>query len=156
MKNIVVLGIGNLLLSDEGFGVHAVRELSKYTFPDNVSVYDGGTLGLLSAPLFEGCDLLVLIDAVAADGAAGTIVEYSKDDIMLDKIPVKLSQHQIGFQETLLIAELRGQCPKEIIFLGVISDNMNAGVELSPVCREALDKVVARVEEIIMSAPKSL
>ena len=148
-KKIAILGIGNLLLTDEGIGVHAVAELSKRKLPDNVSVHDAGTLGLLSAPYFEGSDLLILIDAVDTAGEPGQVFRYSKDDIMLNRIPIKLSPHQIGFQETLLVSELRGQCPPEVIFFGAIPASLESSVELSETGRKALDEILGEVDKIL-------
>lgn len=143
------MGIGNLLLTDEGIGVHAAKELSKRKFSENVSVYDAGTLGLLSAHMYEGSDLLILIDAVDTNGEPGQVFRYSKDDIMLNRIPVKLSPHQIGFQETLLVSELRGQCPPEVIFFGAIPASLDSGVELSANGKKALEEILAEVDKLL-------
>ncbi|MDR0454330.1 MAG: HyaD/HybD family hydrogenase maturation endopeptidase [Deferribacteraceae bacterium] len=149
MKKIVIMGVGNLLLSDEGIGVHAVQELSKRNYPDNIEVYDGGTLGLLSGPLFENRDLLVVIDSVEAEGEPGDVITYSKDEIMYSSIPLKLSPHQIGVQETLLISELRGECPEDVIFIGVIPDSYSSSTELTETGKNALKKVLAEVDKIL-------
>jgi hydrogenase maturation protease len=148
-KSIAILGIGNLLLTDEGIGVHAAKVLSARKLPDNVSVYDAGTLGLLSAPMFEGSDLLILIDAVDTQGEPGQVFRYNKDDIMLNRIPLKLSPHQIGFQETLLVSELRGQCPSEVIFFGAIPASLEPSIDLSPKGKLALDYILAEVDKIL-------
>ena len=148
-KKVAVLGIGNLLLTDEGIGVHVAKELAKRDFPENITVNDAGTLGLLSGPLFEGADLLILIDAVDAEGEPGQVLRYSKDDIMLSKVPFKLSPHQIGFQDTLSISELRGECPSEVIFFGAIPASLDAGVELSEQGRKAFDEILIEVDKIL-------
>ena len=149
MKKIVILGIGNLLLSDEGIGVHAVRELSKRNYPKNIEIYDAGTLGLLSGPLFENRDLLVVIDSVDAHGKPGDVKIYHKDDIMSSHIPIKLSPHQIGIQETLLISELRGECPQTIILIGVIPASYDSGTELTETGKDALKKVLEEIDKIL-------
>ena len=151
MKRIVIMGVGNLLFCDEGIGVHAVRELEKKTYPENVEIYDGGTFGLLSAPMFENADTLILIDAVDAKGEPGELKRYTKDEIMLSTIPIKLSPHQIGIQETLLVSDLRGYCPEEVIFYGVIPASYESSIELTESGQKALQEVVRLVDEEIRS-----
>jgi hydrogenase maturation protease len=149
-KKIVVMGVGNLLLSDEGIGVHAANEIMKWDdLPENVQVYDAGTFGLLSGPMFAGADLLVLIDAVDAKGEPGEVLRFSKEDIILDRFPMKLSPHQIGIQDTLLISDLRGECPQEIIFFGVIPASYDSSIELTEAGKKALDKVLTEIRPII-------
>lgn len=148
-KKIVIMGVGNLLLCDEGIGVHAAKELSKRELPANVEVYDAGTLGLLSGPLFENSDLLIIVDSVDAPGDAGDVKLYNKEDIMLSRFPMKLSPHQIGIQETIMISDLRGECPEEVIFIGVIPKSYEASLELSDVGQKALTKVLDEVDKLI-------
>src|SRR5512138_736470 len=103
---VLIFGAGNLILSDEGFGVHFVNYLAEhYQLPENVELYDGGTLGIMVTHKFEEADKVLLIDIVEASGEAGAIHRYSKEEIMLNRLPVKLSPHQIGIQEMLFISE---------------------------------------------------
>jgi hydrogenase maturation protease len=148
-KKIVIMGIGNLLLCDEGIGVHAVQAIEKWDLPENVKVFDGGTFGLLSGPLFANSDILILIDAVDAKGEPGTVLKFAKEDIVLDRFPMKLSPHQIGIQDTLLISELREECPPEVIFYGVIPASYESSVELTEKGKKALDKVLAEIKAIV-------
>ena len=102
--NVAILGIGNILLRDEGIGVHAVNKLkNEYEFPEFVRLIDGGTMGLDLLPFFEGNDKVLIIDAVDFKKEAGTI-----DIIEGDKIPAfltsKLSVHQIGLPAMLFVA----------------------------------------------------
>ena len=101
MKKIVVMGVGNYILTDEGVGIHVIRELEKMQWPENVEIYDCGTTGILSFHKFVEADILIAIDSIALREEPGTIRVYQKDDIMLSKVPMKISPHQIGFQETL-------------------------------------------------------
>lgn len=148
-KKIIVMGIGNYILSDEGIGIHAVRELEKTVWPDNVEIYDAGTTGILSFHKFIEADILIAIDAVALREEPGFIQVYDKEDIMLSKIPMKISPHQIGFQETLLQAELHGKQPEIVKLIGVVPESYAAGTELSPRCQEVLPKVTAIAAEYI-------
>lgn len=144
---ILIFGAGNLLLSDEGFGVHFIRYLERhYTFPASVELFDAGTMGLLAVHKIEESDLVYIVDVVAVDGEPGTVVRYGKEDFMLNRIPVKLSPHQAGVQEMLLVSEMRGHCPDEIYLLGVIPVSTEPGSELSPLleqrCAEVADALV--------------
>jgi hydrogenase maturation protease len=145
-KKTVIMGVGNLLLSDEGIGVQAAQEIAKWDLPEHVSVFDAGTLGLLSAPLFINADTLLFIDAVDAEGEPGTVLKFNKEDIMLDRFPMKLSPHQIGVQDTLLISELRGECPSEITFYGVIPASYESSLELTEAGKKALAQVLEEIK----------
>lgn len=130
---ILVLGAGNLLLSDEGFGVHVIRYLDEhYSLPGAVELYDAGTLGIMATHKLEESDVVYIVDVVLADGEPGTVVRYDKDDFRLGRVPVKLSPHQAGVQEMLLVSELRGHCPNEVFLWGVIPALIAPGESLSP------------------------
>jgi hydrogenase maturation protease len=143
---IVIFGAGNLLLSDEGFGVHLIRHLEeRYSFPDEVELFDGGTLGIFAAHKLEEADVVYLVDGVAAEGAPGEIRVYEKEDFLLNRIPLKMSPHQLGIQEVLLMAEMRGRQPADITLVGVIPETYVPGMELSETLRPKLDEVAAIV-----------
>ena len=132
MKTLI-LGAGNLLLSDEGFGVHFIRHLQEhYTLPPEVDLFDAGTLGLMAGHKLEEADRVYIVDVIATPGEPGACVRYSKEDFLLKRIPLKLSPHQIGVQEMLLVSSLRGRCPEEVFLLGVISCSVDPGTELTP------------------------
>ena len=145
MKTLI-FGAGNLLLSDEGFGVHAIRHLEEnYIFPDTVELYDGGTLGIMVTHKLEEAERVYVLDVVDAAGSPGEILRFGKEDIMLNRLPVKLSPHQIGIQEVLFLTELRGTCPKEVTIIGAIPQSLEPGVELSPLLKEKLKEVAWRL-----------
>ncbi|KAA0257788.1 hydrogenase maturation protease [Deferribacter autotrophicus] len=153
MDNIVIFGAGNVLLSDEGFGVHFVRYLeNNYTFPDNVKLFDAGTLGIMAMHVIEEADYLFIVDVVDVDGKPGEIRIYDKDDIILDRIPTKMSPHQIGLQEVLLLSEMRERLPKVVKLFGVIPENIEAGTTLSNSLEEKLpilaELLVKEIENI--------
>ena len=130
---ILIFGAGNLIFADEGFGVHLIRYLqAHYTFPANVELYDGGTIGIMAAHKFDDADCVLMVDVVAVDGEPGTIIRYDKEDILLKRLPTKLSPHQIGVQEMLTLAELRDCCPARVTLLGIIPACYDTSVELSP------------------------
>ncbi|QEM66923.1 hydrogenase maturation protease [Geobacter sp. FeAm09] len=132
MKTLI-FGAGNLLFSDEGFGVHFIQYLQKhYTFPADVTLYDGGTLGIMVSHMLEDADQVFLVDTIEAKGEPGDVYRYEKDDFMLGKLPIKMSPHQIGIQEVLALSEIRDRCPKKITLFGIIPTTYDTGAELSP------------------------
>jgi hydrogenase maturation protease len=147
MKTLI-FGAGNLLLSDEGFGVHFVRHLeANYVFPPDVELLDAGALGIMVAHELESADRVYLVDVLATQGEPGQRMRYTKEDIMLRRIPTKLSPHQIGIQEMLLLSEMRGRCPQDIILLGIIPDSMAPGSQLSPLLTARLDPIAEDLAE---------
>lgn len=149
MKKVLVMGVGNYILSDEGIGVHAIKELEKIEWPENVEIYDAGTTGLLSIHKVLDADVMIAIDAIESRQDPGTIIIYDKEDIMMNKIPVKLSAHEIGFQEMLLQAELRDKSPEVVKLIGIVPESLATGIDLSPCCMEALPKVLEEVKKLI-------
>ena len=142
LENIVVLGIGNLLNSDEGVGVHAVQVMQR-TPRESVQLLDGGTLGLNLLPIVEEATHLLLLDAVDAGQAPGTIVELDRDAIPL-YTGIKLSQHQVTFQEVLGLAMIRDRLPDHLYLIGMQPDTLAIGVGLSPLAASRLPDMVSR------------
>jgi len=135
----LVFGAGNLLLSDEGFGVHFINYLQQhYRFPEEVELYDGGTLGIMVCHMLEDADHVYLVDVIEATGAPGEIFRYEKENFMLGRLPIKMSPHQIGIQEVLALSELRDRCPDKVSLFGIIPQSYEAGVELSPLLADKL------------------
>jgi hydrogenase maturation protease len=145
----VVLGLGNLLNRDEGIGVHALRALGDRLGPEtSVELVDGGVLGLNLLPLVESCDRLLVLDAVDADRPAGTVIELSGDEIPM-LAGVKLSEHQITFQEVLGLARFRGRLPGTLRLIGVQPADIAIGLEPSPQVAAAVPSIVERALEIL-------
>ncbi len=143
--NIAIFGIGNILLSDDGAGVHALNRLiNEYDFPDYVELIDGGTKGLDLLPLFENRDKVLIIDAANFKKEPGTI-----DTIVGDKIPAflssKLSVHQIGIPDMLFCAKLMEIMPAEICLVGIQPESMETSIELSEVISGKMDKFLEKV-----------
>jgi hydrogenase maturation protease len=146
MKTLI-FGAGNLLLSDEGFGVHAIRYLEEnYQMPEEVELYDGGTLGIMVTHKLEEAGRVYVLDVVDTAGEPGDLFRFEKDDIMLDRLPLKMSPHQIGIQEVLFLAEMRGTCPEQVSLIGVIPRSLEAGCELTPL----LQMKVAEVARLLV------
>lgn len=119
-KPIVVLGIGNVLWADEGFGVRVVEWLNHhYEFPEPVEVVDGGTQGVYLLRYVEQAERLVVIDAIDYGLTPGTLAEYHDEEVPAYLGAKKMSMHQTGFQEVLACAKLAGRYPEELLLIGV-------------------------------------
>jgi hydrogenase maturation protease len=117
---ILVLGIGNLLWADEGFGVRAAETLAeRWTLPDRVTVLDGCTQGLYLLPFLEDADALIVFDAVDYGLAPGTMKIVRDDKVPAFLGAKKMSLHQTGFQEVIATAMLVGRCPERLLLIGV-------------------------------------
>jgi hydrogenase maturation protease len=117
---VLVLGIGNILWADEGFGVRAVEELARrYEFPDEVRLEDGGTQGLYLVDLVRATDVLVVFDAIDYGLAPGTLHCVRGEEVPWFMGARKMSLHQTGFQEVLALAGLMGERPRELLLVGV-------------------------------------
>ncbi|GFO54305.1 membrane protein [Geomonas sp. Red276] len=149
---VLIYGAGNLILSDEGFGVHFIRHLeASYEIPENVEIYDGGTLGIMVHFKFEEADKVILVDVVDTAGQPGDIFRYEREDIMLKKIPVKMSPHQIGLQEMLLLSEMRDAPKADLTFFGIIPETLDPGTVLSAPLQAGLVKVASLVVDELAS-----
>ena len=149
MDNLLVLGIGNLLMNDDAVGVLAVKQLHKvYDDGENFKILDGGTLGLDLLPYIEWAKKLIIIDAVDIGMAAGTVVKIEGEDI--DPVfEEKLSPHQMGIKDILLVADLMGYRPEEIVLFGVQSKNIQMEMKLSSELVNSFDKLIHEVEKEI-------
>jgi hydrogenase maturation protease len=144
-KRITILGIGNLLFSDEGIGIHAIQKLKeRYEFPDNVILEDGGTLGLALLGVLSDADFLIVIDAIKNRGEPGSFYRIEGDEIP-KRIRAKNSLHQVDFLETLAACKLIGKVPHTII-LGVEPEDIDTfGIELTPKISGKLDALIGMV-----------
>jgi hydrogenase maturation protease len=144
-RKITVLGIGNLLYSDEGVGIHILplleERLSHY---ENVEVIEGSTDGMRLLGTIEETDYLIVVDAVNAGKDAGTIVTLVDDEIPA-YFGVKMSIHQLGFQEVLSAAKIRETCPKHMILFGVQPASLELGLQLSAIVQAQLPQLAEKV-----------
>ncbi len=148
---IGVMGVGNVLLRDEGFGVKLLYLLeAKYEFPENVVLIDGGTAGIFLSPEIDYLNKLLIVDVVKADGQPGEIRIYEKEDFFIDRLPLKLSPHQLGLQEVLLLNEIKGTCPEDVKLIGVIPKSIETGTGLTP----ELESKLPEVEKVVLQILK--
>lgn len=145
MDKIIVLGIGNILISDEGFGVRVVEKLQEcYKFPDNVQLLDGGTMGYELLYRLIGIQKLILIDAVNGDAAPGTLFRFSGPEVNA-YYSQKVSMHQLGIQEVLAMLEITDNTVPDLLVLGVQPASLEFGLDLSPIIEAAAETVAAQV-----------
>jgi len=138
---ILVLGLGNVLLRDEGIGVWVAESLGReFEFPPEVAMLEGGTLGLDLLPRIDGVERLLLVDAVKLGGEPGEIVRLEGDAVpaVLD---VKISPHQVGVQDLLAAARLMGREPPVVVLWGMEPERLDPGTGFSPRVSEALPRL---------------
>ena len=124
-KRILVLGIGNILWADEGFGVRCVEALNAgWEFPPQVTVMDGGTQGLYLLPYVQEADCLLVFDAVDYGDEPGKLRVVVGDEVPRFMGAKKMSLHQTGFQEVLMAAELTQKLPAELVLVGVQAEQL--------------------------------
>lgn len=141
----LVLGIGNLVMSDDGVGVKVVQKLQReFRFDDSVEIMDGGTLGLDLLPKLEGIDRLILVDAVETGREPGTCVRMSGDELPI-ALETKVSPHQMGLKDLLSVAELMGHAPREMVLIGVQPGSIEMDTELTPEVEAKVDVLIDNI-----------
>lgn len=145
MDRITILGIGNILLQDEGLGVKAAEILmTKYRFSNNVQVLDGGTLGMNLIPYLDGTNKLIILDAVSGQLEPGSIYELRNDDVKL-YFRQTVSLHDLGIQDVLAMLEVLERPIAETVVFGIQPAIIDVGLELSMSVAPVLDKLVELV-----------
>jgi hydrogenase maturation protease len=138
----MLIGLGNLIMGDEGVGVHAMRQLeAEYAFVPRVELVDGGTSGLDLLPLLKGQRQLLLIDALAADAPPGTI-RVIRNQVIRTALTEKVSLHHLGIADLLALAELLGDAPSEIVLIGIVPERLAMDLGLSDRLRECMPEVI--------------
>ncbi len=136
-------------MSDDGAGVKVIQHLSEhFRFPPEVTLSDGGTLGLDLLPQLEGIDRLLIVDAVETGKTPGTLAKITGDDIPV-VMETRLSPHQMGLKDLLAVAMLMGIKPPETVLIGIQPEIIDLGMDLSP-------KVAARFDDLVRMVIKEL
>ena len=144
MAKTVVLGVGNILLSDEGFGVRVAEALSqRFLFPDTVEVLDGGTLGIELMRFLDGAQRLILIDAIHGS-EPGSFRIIQGDDVRL-YFQEKVSLHEMGIQEVLASLVVMEKPIAEIVVIGVVPQSLEIGLDLTPLVASRIDEATDSV-----------
>ncbi|AGF77731.1 hydrogenase maturation protease [Desulfocapsa sulfexigens DSM 10523] len=142
-KNAGILGIGNLLLSDESFGVHVTEFLEEhYVFPASVTILDGGTAGIYMAPFLEEHDPIFVVDVVnLKDAKPGTLCTFTAEDARNGSMQPRMSPHQLGILEILDICSLRGIEPGCVEFYCVVPESLATGLEMTEAVASKIEKI---------------
>ena len=141
MERILILGVGNILFTDEGIGVRALEWLqAHYVFPENVTLVDGGTLGMGLMDALLNCDRVYVLDAVLGGSRPGSVYRLTDEDLR-KSMSFRDSLHQTDLVDTLIYCDILGHRPEGVVFGMEPSDYHTMELGLSPVCQDALPKL---------------
>jgi len=144
---ILVMGIGNYLMADEGVGVHVAQRLAKLSLPDTVDVVDGGTGGFHLLEYFENYSKIILVDATLDDQPAGTI-RLIKPRFASD-FPKSMSTHDIGLKDMVSSLQLMGKAPEIFLFVVSIASVQDQGIELTNAAEEKVPLIIENINSLI-------
>jgi hydrogenase maturation protease len=144
---VVLMGLGNILLSDEGVGVHAVNKIKElYAFSPPIDIIDGGTLGLDLLPLFQDRERILIIDAVDF-GKAGGFVGTLDNEAIPSVLNPRLSAHHIGVSDLLFTTRLTRTTQPDVSLIGIQPGSLDVGLEMTPDIRAKLDSLISLAVE---------
>ena len=153
MAKALIMGVGNLLLSDEGFGVHVIREFEKkYRIPPEVEVVDGGCVGFSLADYLREKDLVLLVDVIADKAPPGSYRVLSAQELESFPTVGLNSCHQTSLIEALKFAEFAGLRPERFKIFAAVPEDLSPGLELSPGLRKTVPVALKWLEEELVSA----
>lgn len=145
MAKTLILGVGNLLLSDDGIGVRVIQKLQEeHNLPEEIQVVDGGTCGLDLLQFLEGVENLIVVDAANIGKPAGTIQRLEGDQVPVF-LAQKVSPHEINLPELLFSAKLIGIYPQKVVVLGIQPQSIETSLDLTPPVAAKLDELVKLV-----------
>lgn len=148
---VLVLGLGNLLLGDDGLGPVTVARIERdYRIPPQVRLIEGGTLGLMLLSELAQAMHVILVDAVATDAPPGTLVRLEGEAVR-DAVRDRLSVHQVGVADLLDAARLIGRYPDSVVLLGLAPGSIGFGIRRTDAVEEALDTLVCAVAQEVTS-----
>lgn len=142
-----MLGVGNVLLTDEGIGIRALKELERsFTYSSDVELLDGGTSGIELLRHIRKRDYLIIIDAMKCDQKPGTVVRVEGDDVPA-VFRTRISPHQLGLSDLLAAALLTDELPGNLVLFGVEPENIDIGLDLTETVEASVPKLVAAVAD---------
>ena len=148
---IVLLGVGNILLTDEGFGVHVVNQLREdYVFNPPITILDGGTMGMELLTYMRGMTKLLLVDAINGGDAPGTVYEFPYEE-MNSYFTEAISVHEVGMQDILRIRTLQEDPLEDAVVIGVEPENLELGLDLSETTQVVVKDVKERILAVLAS-----
>lgn len=148
-RKIVVIGVGNLLLKDEGAGIHVLQALEKKNLPPGVQLFDGGVSGIGLLDFFQGASKALLIDAADMNRKPGTVLRFTPEDLRAQAQEIKFSVHDIGVAEVLELAKALGQSPEEVVIIGIQPKEIDWGTDLTPEVQASIPEVLQIIQEEI-------
>lgn len=146
MKKTLILGVGNVLLADDGVGIHLIRKLQQMDLPKYVEVIDGGTQGFELINYFQGKKKIIIVDALKTDAEPGSVYRFTPEDINLKRHEA-FSAHQSDLSELLYFAQELTPKPEIIIYGIVAEEYVRFGMDLSPAVASRLDRIIETVLE---------
>ena len=148
---IVLLGVGNILLTDEGFGVHVVNQLREdYVFNPPITIIDGGTMGMELLTYMRGMTKLLLVDAINGGDTPGTVYEFPHEE-MNTYFTDAISVHEVGMQDILRIRALQEDPLEDAVVIGVEPESLELGLDLSESTQAVVEEVKERVLAVLQS-----
>lgn len=133
---VIVLGLGNILLSDEGVGVRVVETLQRrHRFPAEVELIDGGTSAMDLMDTLASCDHLIVVDAVKTGAPVGTVVRLAGEEVPAF-FRMRISPHQLGLSEVLATLMLLEEAPGSVTVIGVVPQSLETSLDLTPLIQE--------------------
>lgn len=154
MKRVMVVGIGNPLLTDEGVGVHVVNRLAEFNLPEGVELVDGGTNTYDLVDVFSSADHLIIVDALKAGDEPGAIYRAQLDELGLKPSAGAISLHELNFMEAMHMVRLLGNNPQVVVF-GIEPAVIDWGLELSPLLEARMPRLLELIKlevEAVVSA----
>ena len=146
MPRCAVYGIGNILLGDDGVGPAVVAYLeSHHALPPDVTLEDLGTPSLDLPNYLSGYDLVIFIDAVAADQPPGSIRIYSREEIVAAPPGIRISPHEPTINDALIVLDFAGGAPRDVVLVGIVPETLEGGIALSPAVAAAVPRAAERV-----------
>ncbi len=140
-SRIVIAGVGNLLLRDDGVGVHVVQALQRTSLPDNVLVIDAGTAVIDILTFLENVYKLIIIDAVEGGCEPGTIYRFTPEDVEFEHL-IAMSLHEFDVNNMLTMAEMLGHRPQAVVIIGIEPKEIAYGLELSPEIEQHIEELL--------------
>ena len=145
-KKITILGLGNILLKDEGVGVWITEEIAKRSLPENIEIIDGGTAGLDILTSMKDVDKLIIIDALQGDEKPGTVYRLHPEDLPVPSDSY-VSVHQMNIVEGLNIAQKTGNSPQEAVIIGVEPEDIDWGLGVTSNIQQKFPEIIDIVLE---------
>ncbi|MEZ0343523.1 MAG: HyaD/HybD family hydrogenase maturation endopeptidase [Caldimicrobium sp.] len=150
-KKILIIGLGNVLLSDEGLGVKVVKELEEeINLPEEVEILDGGTGAFFLLPYLEKADYLIIVDAIKTGNPPGTLIIENLENLPKDTLE-KISLHEVSFPDLLRILELKGKKFEKIMLAGIEPKNLEVGTDISQEVKRNIPLLKERILSILRS-----